>query len=92
MIVDLGRFLGLQGEAKEDVEVLVLGTAKPDCAIVIDGMDHVSTIHKEDILEPPGGLGSIVDLLVGCTSEAVMILDGEALLSCEKLYIDQNEQ
>ena len=91
-VIDLGRFLGIPCETKRAPQVLVLGTSKPECAIVVDGLEHVMTLRKQDILEPAGGLGSIVDLLIGCTSEALMILDGDALLKCNELYIDQSEQ
>ncbi len=91
-IVDLGRFLGLQSAPQQNTLLLVLGNNKPEFAILVDGLDHVTTMRKEDILQPGGGLGNIVDLLVGCTSDAVMILDGDAVLRCDDLYIDQSEQ
>ncbi len=91
-IIDLGCFLGLSGQTQRDSQVLVLGTEKPECAILVDELEHVTTIRKQDIREPSGGLGSVVDLLVGCTADAIMILDGDALLRCDRIYIDQNDQ
>ncbi|QEF98619.1 Chemotaxis protein CheV [Stieleria maiorica] len=91
-IIDLGSFLGLSGETRRDAQVLVLGTAKPECAILVDELEHVTTIRKQDIRQPSGGLGSVVDLLVGCTADAIMIFDGDALLRCDRIYIDQNDQ
>ncbi|WP_182870703.1 chemotaxis protein CheW [Rhodopirellula sp. JC639] len=91
-IIDLGCFLGLSGETRRDAQVLVLGTEKPECAILVNDLQHVTTIRKQDIRQPSGGLGSVVDLLVGCTADAIMIFDGDALLRCDRIYIDQNDQ
>jgi len=92
-VVDLGKFFDIPSNVTPESPLLVLGrSGKPDCAVLVEGLDHVETIRKQEILDPSGGLGTVVDLLIGCTSEAVMILDGEALLNCERLFIDQTEK
>lgn len=91
-VVDLGDFLGIPSDVTPESPLLVLGkSGKPDCAILVDELQEVNTIHKQEILQPGGGLGTVVELLVGCTSKATMILDGEALLTCDRLFIDQSE-
>ncbi len=97
-IIDIGRFLGIASQASQSrtqasqSQTLVLGVDdRPDCAILVDGLQHVTTIRKQDILPTSGGMGGIAELLIGSTSDAVMILDGDALLTCDRLYIDQSE-
>lgn len=91
-VVDLGRFLGIPSRVSNASPLLVLGrSGKPECAILVESLLHVETIRKNEILEPSGGLGAVIELLIGCTSQAVMILAGEAVLKCERLFIDQNE-
>lgn len=91
-VVDLGRFLGIPSRVSNASPLLVLGrSGKPECAILVESLLHVETIRKNEILEPSGGLGAVIELLIGCTSQAVMIFAGEAVLKCERLFIDQNE-
>lgn len=91
-VVDFGKYLGIASEATCDSPLLVLGrSGNREFGILVDELDDVKNIHKKQIHEPGSGLTNILDLLIGCTSDALLILDGEAMLECERLFIDQNE-
>jgi len=48
----------------------------------------VTTLRKADLLAPPGPVSGIgLDYLLGVTADALIALDGEALLADPRLFV-----
>ncbi len=91
-IIDLARFLGISGERDDGpAQVLVLGAERPEFGVMVDGIQHVMPLHRSELAEPAGVVGSQRELMLGCTDKGILVFDGEALLRCEALCVDQNE-
>ncbi len=90
-VVDLGNLLGIPSEHEQRVQVLVLGRDRPEFAILVNGIEHVVSLRRDQLLDPIGVAGSYRDLMIGCTKEGLIVLGGDALLRCEDLYVDQSE-
>ena len=60
--------------------------------MMIDAVDGVQMLRNAELLEPPGSLtGMHREFLQGVTREALMVLDSDALLRDQRLYIDESE-
>jgi purine-binding chemotaxis protein CheW len=89
-LVDLRLFFNLPAaDPDPHAQVLVLGDERPEFAVITDGVQEVLTLRLEQILEPPGTVsGAGRTYLRGVTRDALLLIDGEALLNDERLYID----
>ena len=90
-VMDLREFFGIPAvENNERSQIVILGGDHPDFAILVDEVYEVVGLHIDDVLEPPSsvfGMGG--DCLRGVTKDALLVLDGEALLADERLYVDE---
>lgn len=93
-IFDLHRFFNIPRKGVTDLSrVLVLGVDRAEFGILADQVDSQTEIALDEILPPPGKIASIASsYLRGVTREALIILDGMALLADERLTIDQTQQ
>ena len=90
-VIDLGKLLGISADDEQKLQVLVLGRDRPEFAIRVSGIEHVVALRRDELLEPMGVAGCYRDLMLGCSKEGLLVLNGEALLGCEDLYVDQSE-
>ncbi|TWU20526.1 purine-binding chemotaxis protein [Novipirellula galeiformis] len=96
-IIDLGKLLKIPPDAdhsnasEQPTQVLVLGQERPEFAMVISGMEHLTILRRDELLDPVGVTGSHRDLMLGCTKDGVLVFSGEALLRCDELNVDQSE-
>ncbi|GAA5507123.1 chemotaxis protein CheW [Novipirellula caenicola] len=90
-VIDLGKLLGISVDEEPKLQALVLGRDRPEFAIRVSGIDHVVALRHDELLEPMGVAGGYRDLMLGCSRDGLLVLDGEALLECEELYVDQCE-
>lgn len=59
--------------------------------MLADGVQEVVTLRIDRVLDPPGSVtGAGREYLRGVTRDALLVLDGDALLSDERLYIDNS--
>jgi chemotaxis signal transduction protein len=89
-VFDLGRLLG--GPARPATDpgwVLALGGERVEFGVAADEVQEVRTLPAATALLPPEG--EAASYLRGITAEALLVLDGEALLRDPKLFIDQGE-
>ena len=93
-IVDLHRFFGIPRKGVTDLSrVIVLGVDRVEFGILADVADGQTEIAADDILAPPGKIAGIASTYVrGVTREALIILDGMALLADERLTVEQTQQ
>ncbi|QEG39984.1 chemotaxis protein CheW [Roseimaritima ulvae] len=91
LVVHLEPLLGLEITTKSHVQLLVLGEQRTELAIIVDDIDQVLRLRREQVLELSGGTGSLREIACGCTADARVILDGRALLQCEDFSIEENE-
>jgi purine-binding chemotaxis protein CheW len=93
-VFDLGRFFGLHHTARtEQSRILVLGTERDEFGLLADAASEVHTVPNSSLLEPPAtfeGLGR--NILRGVTADALIVLDGAALLREPRLVVDQGEE
>src|SRR5471032_2992343 len=93
-IIDLHRFFNIPRKGVTDLSrVIVLGIDRVEFGILADLADGQTEIAVADILPPPGKMAGIASSYVrGVTREALIILDGMALLADERLTVDQTQQ
>jgi purine-binding chemotaxis protein CheW len=93
-VFDLRRLFGLpRGARTEQARVLVLGEDGDELGVLADVAHEVRPLRIDAILEPPGSLEGIGrTTLRGVTADALIVLDGAALLRDPRLVIDQGEE
>jgi purine-binding chemotaxis protein CheW len=93
-VFDLGRLFGMpRGTRAAPARVLVLGTDRDELGLLADAAYEVCPVRIDALLEPPGSLdGFGRNILRGVTADALIVLDGDALLRDPRLFIDQAEE
>jgi purine-binding chemotaxis protein CheW len=93
-IFDCGRFLGMsQVPWTEQTRVLVFGTEHDDFGLRVDAAHEVRSLRIDEILDPPCSFeGPGRSLLRGVTADALIVLDGAAVIGDQKLVIDHGEE
>ncbi len=69
--------------------ILVLGNERAEFGLLVDAVQEVLHLRLEDVLEPPASLQGLGrECLRGVTGDALIVLDGAALLQDQRLFID----
>jgi purine-binding chemotaxis protein CheW len=92
-VFDLGRLLGLGTRQHERTPLLiVLGETHPQFGFVAEAVEQVTTLEVPALNNCAASFGSAGHGIVrGVTANALIILDGPALLADERLLIEQDE-
>jgi purine-binding chemotaxis protein CheW len=92
-VVDLRRLFGLVTPGLSDLSrLVVLGDTRAEFGVLVDSAHGTTTISVTDVLAAPAGVAGIAGACVrGVTRDAVIVLDGQALLADQRLVIDQAE-
>ncbi len=92
-VIRLGTLFGVaDGPRTGAARVIVLGDERDEFGILADAAEEVTTLRINQLLEPPGSLEGVGRSFVrGVTEQALIVLDGEALLGDDRLVIDQGE-
>jgi purine-binding chemotaxis protein CheW len=92
-VFDLRCLFGLAAaEADQQTHVFVLGDDRDELGVVADAAHEVTTLRRDEVLEPPGSVAGIGrNYLRGVTAQTLIVLDGAALLQDARLVIDQGE-
>ena len=91
-VMDLRKLFNIASPADRQAELVVLGTDRPDFGFLADDVDEVITIRVLEVLDPPGSVsGRCLKYLHGVTASAILVLNGDALLSDDQLIIDEAE-
>ena len=93
-IIDLHRFFNIPRDGVTDLSRLILlGKVRGEFAILADETHSQTEIAIEDILPPPGDVSGIGRGYVrGVTGEALIILDGMALLGDQRLVVGDRDE
>ena len=93
-VFDLRLFLGIpMGEITARSRLVVLGNEHDEFGVLIDVAQEVAMLRIDEILEPPAYLtGFGRQYLQGVTPNALIVLDGSALLRDSRLMIDQQDE
>jgi purine-binding chemotaxis protein CheW len=89
-VVELRRLFGVATHGLTDLSrLIVLGLDRPELGILAEGADALTTLPLDEILDPPAAGASIGrEHLRGVTRGARLLLDAEALLGDERLFIN----
>ena len=89
LIIDLRRFFNITTKGlSERSRVIVLGVERAEFGILADEAYGQLELGAADILTPPGEVSGIGrSYLRGVTKEAVIMLNGAALIADEKFFI-----
>jgi purine-binding chemotaxis protein CheW len=92
-VFDLSRLLGLDSQGtKGTSRLFVLGEAHPQFGFVADAVEQIRTLDTTQLTLAAAPFGVITQELVrGITADAVVVLKGKALLSDDRLFIDQRD-
>ena len=89
-IVDLKRFFGVAPKGLTDLtRILVLGRDGPEFGVLADAAYEIAGLRIADLndpVTPVAGIGR--KYLKGVTAEALVVIDGAALLGDERLYMN----
>jgi purine-binding chemotaxis protein CheW len=89
-IIDLCTLFQVTDVTRDNPWMLVLGEERAEFGIVIDDAFDVCSIDISGIFPLPISVSGVQhNLLRGVTDEAMMVLDGAALLADERLMIDE---
>jgi purine-binding chemotaxis protein CheW len=90
-VMDLRKFFGVAVRGLSDTSrVVVLGGERPEFGVLADAVHHVLTLPIDQVLDPPESVAGIArGYLRGVTGDALVLLEGSALLQDSRLIIDQ---
>ena len=93
-LIDLRTFFGLAAAGLTDLaRVLVLGDGRAEFGVLANAAHEVTTLRVDEIHEPPDSAsGAGREYLRGVTRDALIVLDGAALLRDGRLFVDQGEE
>jgi purine-binding chemotaxis protein CheW len=81
-ILDLRPLLGLPVSSLNDLSrVMVLGGARPEFGILADAVSELLSVPVDDLMAVDDKQGRRAELVRGITPQAVLVLDGSALLN-----------
>lgn len=92
-VMDLAVLLGTPRPSDSPApQMLVLGERRVEFAVLAEQVDQVVLLRIDEILPPPGSLSNVArEFLRGVTADARLVLDGDVLLTDERLYVDEME-
>lgn len=91
-VLDLRTFFGIATDPEPQPQIIILGTKRQEFGMLVDEVYEVTTLRIDEVVEAPGCVhGANRDYLRGVTADAMLILDGEMLLSDERLFMDERE-
>lgn len=93
-LIDLRTFFGVAARGLTDLaRVLVLGDERPEFGVLADAAHEVTTLRLDEVHEAPDSAAGVGrEYLRGVTKDALIVLDGAALLHDGRLFIDQGEE
>jgi purine-binding chemotaxis protein CheW len=92
-VIDLRTFFGLAARSMTDLcRVVVLGEDRNELGVLADQAHAIAEVPANQVLEPPHSAPRIGRAYVrGVTRDALIVLDGAALLGDPRLTIDDQD-
>jgi purine-binding chemotaxis protein CheW len=90
VVFDIRPLLGLPTRDPTDASrIVVCGDAQPDLGLIVDCVGEVATLPEDDVLADTIPEGRSAQRLVrGIGRDAMIVLDGAALLADRRLFVD----
>ncbi len=90
-VVDLRKFFGIPAEGLTDLSrLIVLGTEHADFGVLADSVQAIDHLAAEQVLGAPESVSGIGrEYLLGVTRDALIVLDGAALLADTRLFVTE---
>jgi purine-binding chemotaxis protein CheW len=92
-VIDLRRLFGLpvlEGIALR--RLVVLGEGQPELGILAEVVSEIVRLPQGRLLDPAAPAGLTPEHVRGVTEQALIVLDGAALLGDGRLFIDQADE
>jgi purine-binding chemotaxis protein CheW len=91
-VFDLPRLFGMD-EAREPASILVLGGERPEFGLLADAVHELVALRHDEILSSAETIAAAGRAyLQGMTADALIVLNGAALLQDPRLYIELEEE
>lgn len=92
-VFDLRALLGLSRRALDDLSrLVVLGRTRAEFGLLADSTRELVSLPPAALLPPPSSVTAEVrHFIKGVTKDALIVLDGSALLEDRRLYCDQGD-
>lgn len=88
VVFDLRKILGIPAPGLTDLSrVIVHGRERAEFGILADAVHEIRILSAADLLTPADSVGTDRRYLRGVTVDALVMLDGSALLDDERLYV-----
>lgn len=93
-LVDLRTFFDVPSQGFTDLSrIVVVGIETAEFGILVDEAFEMAALRPTDIVPPPEAVAGIGrEYLRGVTREALIVLDGAALLRDPRLFVNQDER
>lgn len=93
-LVDLRKFFDIPSKGLTDLSrIVVVGIETAEFGILVDEVLEMATLRPHDIVPPPESVAGVGrEYLLGVTREALIVLDGAALLRDPRLYVNEDER
>jgi purine-binding chemotaxis protein CheW len=92
-VIDLRRLYGLPVlEEAPLTRLVVLGEGQPEFGVLAETVSEVVRLPRGRLLEPAAPAGLTPEHIRGVTEQALIVLDGAALLRDGRLFIDQGDE
>ena len=93
-LVDLRTFFDVPSNGLTDLSrIVVVGIETAEFGILVDEAFEMATLRPNDVVPPSESVAGIGrEYLLGVTREALIVLDGAALLRDPRLFVNQDER
>lgn len=91
-IIDLKPIYGLGSEMQDENSkmIIVIGFERTEFAILADSVETFVKLNRTDLTEPPDIVnGAGKEHFLGIRLDALIVLDGDALIADRRLYINE---
>jgi purine-binding chemotaxis protein CheW len=91
-VMDLRPFLAVGAAPVEGPpRLLVLGDGRPELGVRVDAVFDLVRVSPRALRGVDGAAAAVSGWLVGMTPDGTLVLDGRALLSDRRLYVDRSD-
>ena len=92
-VIDLRHLFDIAAKNRDETaQLIVLGRDRLEFGVPVDEVEEVVSLRIDQVLDPPDSVAGVGgEYLRGVTKDTLVIIDGEALLSDERLYMNQTD-
>lgn len=92
-VVDARKFFGVASAGLTDLSrIIVVGRDTAEFGLLADRTDEIMGLRADELLPPPESVAGIGrEYLRGVTRDALIVLEGAALVADPRLFVDQRE-